>query len=177
LVARTLAILAVASASAACTKKPPPEQQGPRKPRVDITVVLAPGRDGVDASDVVMVTPAAPPASRQMFERDGMQVAVVAVPPEGELEPLVKTAVLDAEAAGSNATVLLSTRCLRDLQPSLEKNVGAFWTLAVVVGARCEGAVKSNIGAAALIESGGASRVRISFDRHTRAFLKVEPLP
>ena len=32
-------------------------------------------------------------------------------------------------------------------------------------------------GAAALVEAGSASRVRITFDRHTRAFLKVEAIP
>ncbi|MBX3186574.1 MAG: hypothetical protein KF819_06150 [Labilithrix sp.] len=163
----------------ACAKKPPPGEQGPRKPRVELTIVLAAGRGGAPSGphDVVTVTPEAPPASRQMFERSGMRVAVVGLPSDGDPEPFMKTAVAEAEAAGSNATVLVSTRCLGDLQPALEKNVGAFWTVPLVVGARCEGAVKPNIGAAALVENGGASKVRVTFDRHTRAFLKVEPLP
>lgn len=146
----------------ACSKKPPPsEEQGPRKPRVEVVVTL----------------PSAPPASRQMLEQDGVHVAVVGVPAEGDLEPLLKAAVYDAEAAGSNGTVVVSTRCLRDLQPLLEKYVASFWTLAAIVGARCDGPVKSAIGAAAVIESGTTPKVCIAFDRHTRAFFKVEPLP
>lgn len=154
----------VGLACAGCTKKPPPEEQGPRKPRVDVVVTL----------------PKAPPASREFIgAEDGVHIALVGVPSEGELEPLLRTAVHEAEYAGSNATVVVSTRCLRDLQPALEKNEQSFWTLAAVVGARCEGAgpSKSTIGAAVLIEAGGPPKVRITFDRHTRAFVKVEPLP
>lgn len=176
-------VCSVGLASVGCTKrKPPPEEHGPRKPLVDVTVVLATATDRDAAStvsdpDVVTVTPAAPPISRQMFERSGVRIAVLGVSAEGDPEPWMKSAVFDAEVAGSNATILVSSRCLSDLEPALEKNIGAFWTVAVVVGKRCEGSVKSNIGAAALIETGQASKVRVTFDRHTRAFIKVVPFP
>lgn len=162
MLARSFPIFAVGLACAGCSKKPPPEEQGPRKPRVDI----------------VVTPPAAPPASPQMLEQEGMRIALLGVPREGDLDALMKTAVHGAEADGSNASIVVSTRCLRDLEPVLEKNVRSFWTLAAVVGARCEGgAVKTNVGPTVLIESGGTPKVRITFDRRTHAFLKVEPLP
>ncbi len=171
--------LAVGLACVGCTKKPPPGEEGPRKPRVDLTIVLATDDAGPPASespDTVTVTPRSPPTSLQMFERSGLHVAVVGVPAEGDPEPFMKAAVAEAETAGSNATILVSTRCLGELEPALEKNVGAFWTVPVVVGRRCEGSVKTNVGAAALVEAGGVAKVRVTFDRHTRAFLKVDPL-
>jgi hypothetical protein len=53
-----------------------------------------------------------------------------------------------------------------------------FWTVALVVARKCEGAaVNPRLGAMVLVEAGSASRVRITFDHTTRAFLKVEPIP
>lgn len=107
-----------------------------------------------------------------------MRIAFLGVPLEGDLDALMKAAVHGAEADGSNASIVVSARCLRDLEPVLEKNIRSFWTLAAVVGARCEGgAAKTHIGPTVLIESGGTTKVRIAFDRHTHAFLKVEPVP
>jgi hypothetical protein len=156
----------------ACEKpSSPPDEQGPRKPRVDITVWLDP-RTAVSPDDVV-VTTASPPKALQMFERSGLRIAVVGVPPGGD----VAKAARDARDAGSNATVFVSTGCLKDLQLGLEKNLLSAASVALAIGARCDGSAKPRIAAAALVEAGSASRVRITFDRHTRAFLKVEPIP
>jgi hypothetical protein len=155
-----------------CKKTAPPEEL--RKPRVDLTIWLDPSRD-VPADDVTVMT-AAPPTTRQMFERSGIHIAVVGVPPEGDLTQLLWKAIPEAEVAGSNATILVSTRCLKDMQPTLQQNLLPFWTVALVMGAHCEGAVDPRLGAMVLVEAGSASRVRITFDRTTRAFLKVEPI-
>lgn len=167
--------LAVLGFMSGCTKRRAEEEErGPRKPRVDVTIALA---ASAAAPDAVTVEPGAPPATRQMFERSGLRLAAVGVPAGEDLGPLLRRVVAEAEAAGSNATILLTSRCLRELETVLEKDVAPFWTVALVVGLRCDGAaVKSHVGAAALVETGSASAARITFDRHTRAFLKVEPV-
>lgn len=175
--ARTVAIicgLVGALSLAACKKAAPPDEQGARKPRVDLTLWIDPPSP---TPQDVSVTTATPPKDRQMFERDGVHVAVVGVPSEGDPEPFLQGSVFEAAKAGSNATVLVTTRCLKDLKPALERNILAFWSVAVVIGARCDGGVTPTLGAMALVEAGGATRVKITFDRHTRAFLKVEPIP
>jgi hypothetical protein len=157
-----------------CRKTEPPDEHGARKPRVDLTAWLDPSTP-IPVDDVAVAV-AEPPKARQMFERSGIHVAVVGVPEEGDPEPFLIAAVADAETAGSNATILVSKRCLRELQSALEKHL-RFWTVAVVIGARCEGAVNPRLGSMSLVEAGSASRVRITFDRHTRAFIKVDPIP
>jgi len=160
-----------------CAKhEAPPAPQGPKKPRVDIIVWLDREPEG-DAETQVAVKTNAPPKEREMLERSGLHLAILGVPADVDPVTFLNKAIPEAEFAGSNATIALTTRCLADLQPALEKNVAAFWTLALVVGAACDARVKPAIGAAALVEAGKASRVRITFDRHTRAFLKVEPIP
>ena len=148
--------------------------QPQRKPRIDLTVWLDP-HAAVPVSGLTVMT-SAPPSTRQMFERSGIRLAIVGVPSEGELAPFLEKSILEAEAAGSNATILVSTRCLKELQLALEKNVSPMWTVPLVVGARCDGTAKQRLVAAALVEAGSASQVRITFDVHTRAFLKVEPV-
>jgi hypothetical protein len=166
--------VAIVCGLVSCRKTAPPEE--PRKPRVDVTVWIDPSRD-VAPEDLV-VTSAAPPAKRQMFERSGVHLAIAGVPPDGELSQLLLDTIRPAEFAGSNATILVSTRCLHDLQPALQKDLLLFWSVAVVVARRCEGApVSPTLGAMVLLEPGSTSRVRITFDRTTRTFLKVEPIP
>jgi hypothetical protein len=156
-----------------CKKPTPPDEQ--RKPRVDVTVWL--DARGEVPPDGVPVVSATPPGARQMYERSGLHVAVVGVPPDVDLGPFLIKAIPDAEFAGSNATVLVTKRCLTEMRPALERELLYFWTVALVVGARCEGQVDPRLGAMALVEAGGASRVKITFDPKTRAFLKVEPTP
>jgi hypothetical protein len=164
--------IAIACGLVACEKpSSPPDEQGPRKPRVELIVWLDPHAE-VPPDDVV-VTTAAPPKSRQMFERSGLRMAVVGLPPGADVEKAAR----DARDAGSNATVFVSTGCLKDLQLGLEKNLVAAASVAVAIGARCDGSAKPRVAAAALVEAGSASRVRIIFDRNTRSFLKVEPIP
>jgi hypothetical protein len=150
------------------------EKREPRKPRVDVTIWLDP--PATVPADAVPVTTAAPPKTRQMFERSGIHVAVIGVPPESDPGLFLGGAVYDALRAGSNATIVVSTGCLKDLQAVLEKSLLPFWSVALMVGARCDGEVNPRIGAAALVEVGSASRVRITFDRNTGQFLKVEPI-
>jgi hypothetical protein len=164
--------VAIACGLVACSKHGSSEEG--RKPRVQLTVWLDPRAEV--PSDGVSVTTSSPPSTRQMFERSGIHLAVVGVPAEGDPAPFLEKAILDAERAGSNATILVSTRCLKELQLGLEKNISPMWTVPLVVGARCDGTSKDRLVAAALVEAGAASRVRITFDVHTRAFLKVEPL-
>lgn len=144
---------------------------------MELTVYLDPLDPLAEApSDRVSVSTSAPPAARQMFERNGVHIAVVGVPAEGDPAAFMEKAILDAEKAGSNATILVSTRCLKDLQLGLEKNISPMWTVPLVVGARCDGTSKDRLVAAALVEAGAASQVHITFDVHTRAFIKVDPL-
>ena len=147
----------------------------PRKPRVEVTIGLG-SSPGLPA-DAIIVDPRSPPAKRQTFERSGITVAVVGIP-EGDAAVLMKAEVAAAYAAGASALVFVTTRCLADLQPILTKDIAGFWTVPLVIGARCDGAaVEPNIGAAALVAAGTASRVTITFERTTHAFLKVQPLP
>lgn len=162
-----------------CGKKSSPttlsEDEERRKPRVDVTVLLDPHGDV--PPEAVTITTAAPPTERQMFERSGVHVAVVRVPPDVDPMAFLSREVPDAEKAGSNGTIVVTTRCLKDLLPAFEQNLLYFWTVALVIGARCEGNPNAGLGAAAWVEAGSASRVRIRFDRRTRAFLKVETIP
>jgi hypothetical protein len=165
-----------------CTKPDSPAPAaalGPKKPRVDITVFLDPTAEPADAATSLSVATGAPPKERLLLERSGLHFGIVGVPdglsPEAASDFLAK-AVPAAEFAGSNATIIVSRGCLADLQLALQKNIQAFWPVALVVGKSCGGKVKPAIGAAALVEAGKASRVRITFDRHTRAFVKVEPI-
>jgi hypothetical protein len=146
-----------------------------RKPRVELTVGLG-SSPGLPA-DAIILDPQSPPTKPLTFERSGITVAVVGIPPSGDAASLMKAEVAAAYAAGASALVFVSTRCLADLEPILTKDIAGFWTVPLVIGARCDGAVQTNIGAAALVAVGTASRVTITFERTTRAFLKVQPLP
>jgi hypothetical protein len=168
-------IVAIAVVAAgACSKAPPSHDEG-RKPRVDLTVWLGPKSDVPE--DGLVVSTTEPPAGVTFFDKVDMKIAVVGVPVEGDPAPGLEKAISDVHVAKANAAIVVTKRCLRDLVPALRKNLLPFWVVAIVVGARCDGPpVESNLGAAALLEAGAASRVRITFDRRTRAFLKVEPL-
>jgi hypothetical protein len=150
-----------------------------RKPRVDLMVMLDPtDADARSAPrDAIAVATANPPKERQMLERSGLHIAVVGIPTDVDPIPLLVNAVADAERAGSNGTIIVTKRCLKDLLPAVQKDLAWFWTVPLILGARCEGNPKSWLGASAWVEVGSASRVRIVFDRHTRGFLKVEPIP
>jgi len=129
-----------------------------------------------DADTSIAVKTSAPPETRQMLERSGLHLAILGVPADVDPVAFLNKAIPEAEFAGSNATIAVTLRCVTDLEPALEKNVAAFWTLALVIGKACGEKVKPAIGAASLVEVGQASHVRIAFDRHTRAFFKVEPI-
>lgn len=127
-------------------------------------------------ADAIVVDPRSPPAKRQTFERSGMSVAIVGVPKEGDPEAIVRAEVAESGRAGTSALVVVTERCLADLQAVLTKNIANFWIVALVVGARCDGA-EPTVGAATLVPTGSASQVTITFERTTRAFLKVQPSP
>ncbi len=141
---------------------------------MDVTVWLDP--HGAVPGDDLSVSTSEPPKERQMFVRNGVHIAVVGVPAEGDPAAFLENAILEAERAGSNGTILVSTRCLSELQRGLEKNISPMWTVPLVIGARCDGGSKDRLVAAALVETGSASQVRITFDLHTRAFIKVDPI-
>src|SRR5438552_2471286 len=94
----------------ACAKQDtPPPAQGPKKPRLDITVWLDPHEAHEDATSVT-VTTRAPPKARQMLEREGLHLAIIGVPAEVDPVAFLNQAIPDAEFAGSNATIVVSTR-------------------------------------------------------------------
>lgn len=151
------------------------EERSARKPRVEVTIGL--GSIPALPADAIIVDPRSPPTKPQSFERSGITVVVVGIP-EGDAAVLMKAEVAAAYAAGASALVFVTTRCLAEIQLILTKDIAGFWTVPLVIGARCDGdAVQPNIGAAALVAAGTASRVTITFERTTRAFLKVQPLP
>ena len=153
-----------------CEKAPPP----PQKLRVAVTLGLG-ASPGLPA-DAIIVDPRSPPTKPQTFERSGIKVEVAGIP-EGDAAVLMKAEGAAADSAGVSALVFVTTRCLADLQPILTKDIQSFWFVALVIGAPCDQAVQPNIGAAALVAAGTASRVTITFEGTTHSFLKVEPLP
>lgn len=155
---------------AGCRKPAPTDE---RKARVELDVWLQPR--AVVPEEAIAVA-AEPPSTMQTLERAGMRVAIVGVPREGDPIPAFERVVSEAFQAGSNATIVVTQRCLRELVPAMEKHLLTSWTVALVVGAPCEGAVSPALGAALFVEAGSVPRVRITFDRRTRAFLRVEPI-
>jgi len=154
----------------------PPAPQGPKKPRVDLTVWLD-GEPQGDPQTTLAISTKAPPKGREMLERSQLKLAVLGVPADVDAQTFLEKAVPEAEAAGANATVVVSTKCAADLARAIEKKIYVYWRVPLVVGASCDGQVKPTVGSAAVVEAGKASRVRIVFDRHTQAFLKVDPIP
>lgn len=147
-----------------------------RRPRLEVTVWLDP-RDPVPPGDIAVST-TAPPKERQLFDLGDVHMAVVAAPTEGDIPALMERVVVDADIQGhSNGTVVVTTGCAKDVVEVFQKNLLPFWTVAVVVGNRCGDPATPRVGAAAVVERGTASRVRVTFDRHSRAFIKVEPIP
>src|SRR5690348_8903391 len=92
----------------------PPAPQGPRKPRVDITVWLDRAPEG-DRDAAVEISTQSPPKGREMLERSGLKLAILGVPAEGDAQAFLEKAVPEADAAGSVGTILVSTRCAADL--------------------------------------------------------------
>lgn len=162
-------VLLAAGFIAGCRKA---AQTDERKARVEVDVWLEP-RERVAEHEVVA---AEPPKALQSIERAGMRIVVVGIPTDGDPLALFDKAASDGYQAGSNATIVVTRRCLRDLVPAMQKYMLTAWTVALVVGARCDGPVSPTVGAALFVESGSAARVKITFDRRTRAFLRVEPV-
>lgn len=154
----------------------PPAREGPKKPLVDITVWIDRTPEG-DPETTVAISTKTPPRAREMLQRSGFQMAIVGVPADADLQAFLEKEVPEVEAAGSIATLVVSTRCLADFVPILQKKISLYWRVALVVGAPCEAKTKSALGTAILVEAGKISQVRMTFDRHMGAFLKVEPIP
>ena len=165
-------IVAIVCALVACSKTQSSSEA--RGARTEITFWLDP-RGAVPSEDVAVVT-TKPPNAMQLLDRGDLKIAVVGVGAEGDATPLLQKVMDEAYRAGSNATVVVTTRCLTDLVPGMRKDLLYFWTMVAAVGARCDGGSPPRIGAAAFVEVGSASRIKVTFDRRTRAFLKVEPV-
>jgi hypothetical protein len=153
----------------------PPAEQSPKRPRLDLTVWLDQEPQG-DPQTAVAISTRTPPKERVALDRSGIRVAIIGVPAEGDAQKFLEPAVGEADGAGFSAIILVSTRCLADLSSAIEKKIHVYWKVPLVVGAACEAKVKPALGAALMVEAGSISRVRITFDRRTQAFLKVEPI-
>ena len=77
---------------------------------------------------------------------------------EADLQAFVEKEVPEVEAAGSIGTLVVSTRCLADFVPILQKKISLYWRVALVVGAACEAKTKPALGTAVLVEAGKISR-------------------
>jgi hypothetical protein len=165
-------IVAIVCVLVACSKTH--SSSDPRGARKEISFWLDP-RGAVPPDDVAVST-TEPPSAFQLLERGEFKIAVVGVGAEGDATPLLQKAMDETFRAGSNATVVVTTRCLKDLVPGMQQDLLYFWHMVAAVGAHCEGTVPARIGAAVFVEVGSASRIQVTFDRRTRAFLKVEPL-
>jgi hypothetical protein len=168
-----LLILGVLIASA-CSKPAPAYDEG-RKPRLDFTIWLEPKADL--PADALAIRIPELPTGVKFFEQSDLRIGVIRVPDEGDPAPIMERSVGEVHWTKGSAAIIVTTRCLRDLVPTFQKNLLPFWNVALVVGAHCDGPpVEPVMGAAALVETGAASHVRITFDRRTKVFLKVEPL-
>ena len=148
----------------------------PRRAEQDLVVWLDP-QGPVPPSGVGILTSPTPPAAPVVVEeREGTKIVIARVPPDGDATAALEKIMGQAFDSGGYATVVIPSRCLKDLEPGFRKNLLYFWHAAAVIGAPCEGAVPSSIGAAAFVSRGSASRVQITFDRRTRAFVRVQPL-
>ena len=165
-------IVAIVCALGACSKTQSSSE--PRGARTEITIWLDP-RGAVPSDDVAVVT-TKPPSAMQVHDRGDLKIAVVGVGAEGDATPLLQAAMGETYRAGSNATVVVTTRCLKDLVPGMQKDLLYFWHMVAAVGARCDGSAPPRIGAAVFVDAGSASRIKVTFDRRTRAFSKVEPV-
>ena len=162
-----------------CTKhdsSPPPIPSGPKKPRVDVTLWLDP-RGDVPADGVALNTSTLP--SSQTLERAGIRLTTLGMPKglsATDTNRFLSNAVTQLIVGHVNAIVVVTAACLADVEPVLEKNPIGLWPIAVVVGAGCDREFKPFVGVTALVEAGKASRVRMTFDRHTGFVLKIEPI-
>ena len=153
----------------------PPAEQAPRRPRVDLTVWLDHEPNG-DPQTTVAISTRTPPKEREALHRSGLRLAIIGVPANADAQTFLEQAVGEADGAGFDAIILVSTRCLADLAAAIEKKIQVYWKVPLVVGAACEAKVKPALGAAMMVAAGSVSNVRITFDVRTRAFLKVEPI-
>lgn len=170
---RSAALLAWAALAVGCSRSGASPAKDDK--RIDLTVWLDPKGDVGPDGLVLSIADPLPPL--QFVERAGLKLAVIGVPREGDPMELMERTIADVHHANVQAAFFVTTRCLSDLQPTMRRNLLPFWIVALVVGARCDGGFDPEMGAAAQVAIGSASRVRITFDRSTRVFLRVEPLP
>jgi hypothetical protein len=143
--------------------------------RFDVTVWIDPKGTVPPADFVVSTTTAHPPI--EFVERQGLKIGYIGVPAQGDPTEIMEHNVLEVHRTKADAAIFVTTRCLSDLQPVFKKNLLPFWIVALVVGAQCDGGYDPQIAAAGQVAIGSASRVRITFDRSTKVFLRVEPVP
>jgi hypothetical protein len=161
-------IVAIVCAFAGCSKPPPVGTRG------EITFWLDPP-GAVPKGDVAVATQR-PSMQMEVLDRAELKVAVAGIPADGDASAHLWRVMDETYRAGSNTTVVVTTRCLKDLVPEMQKHLLYYWHMVAAVGARCDGGAPPRIGAAVFVEAGSASRVKVTYDRRTRAFLKVEPL-
>jgi len=161
-------------AAAACTRSDGRASATDAK-RFDVIVWIDP-KGEVPPEDFVISTKTPYPPF-QFVERQGLKVGYIGVPAQGDPTELMEHNVGETHWGNGQAAFFITTRCLSELQPALKKNLLPFWIVALVVGAQCDGGYEPQIAAASQVAIGSASRVRITFDRSTKVFLRVEPLP
>ena len=79
---------------------------------------------------VAGVVPAAPVV---VEEREGTKIVIARVPPEGDATAALEKVMGQAFDSGGNATVVVTSRCLKDLEPGFRKNLLYFWHAAIVI--------------------------------------------
>ena len=141
--------------------------------RFDLTVWLDPKGDVPPDGFVISTSKAYPPF--QFHEHAGLKIGLIGVPAQGDPTEVMERGVGQTHAGNGDVVIFVTTRCLSDLQPVFQKNLLPFWNVALVVGAECKGGYEPRIAAAAQVAIGSASRVRVTFDRSTKVFLRVEP--
>ncbi len=165
-------LLIVSAAVAACSRSQGSAATDGK--RFDLTVWLDPKGDVPPDGFVLSTSKAYPPF--QFHEHAGLKIGVIGVPPEGDPTEIMERGVGQTHWGSGDVAIFVTTRCLSDLQPAFQKNLLPFWNVALVVGAECKGGYEPRIAAAAQVAIGSASRVRVTFDRSTKAFLRVEPM-
>jgi hypothetical protein len=158
---------------------PPPAAGSAKKPRAEITVWADPSAAPQDDPNS-FVLPTEPPKTLLVVERGGMTLGVIGLPKglsSADTMTLLDKPILAAQANESpalDAMIAVSSGCLKDLEPVIKEYFFRWWKLVLVVGAPCQGKVTSPMGVTALVEVGRGRYVRLTFDRNTRAILRVE---